>query len=144
MPKELTTVEILKEAAGYFKGARQNLMAGAELLHKIKAEELWKGKHESFSEYLEEDCQISDGMASKLIQVWQFYVIEGGFRGEKMIGADIEKLYMAAKLKSSPEKALSQALTLTRQELKSELNDPDDTCKHPATYKVCTICHGRL
>lgn len=134
---------ILDEAAEYFKVARSNLVYGAALLFKIREEELWKDKFESFNEYLQ-DIQVSQGMASKLIQTYQYYVLDNGLSQAKLAGIDHEKLYMALRLPGTAEKKFISARTLSRSELRQETNDPDDECQHPQTFTICASCHKRL
>lgn len=135
---------ILEKAAKCFTSARRKLIEGAKYLHEVKEKELWKDDHESFSEYLQEKCQVSDSFASKLIQVYDHFCIQGGVAPKELENADTEKLYLALKLPGNPDKQLSQALTLSRQELKSEINDPDDTCKHEEKITICAGCHRRI
>ena len=136
-------VTILEETAQYFSTARVNLIAGAANLHKIREEELWKSEYESFSEYLE-DIQVSQGMASKLISTYQFYVLENNITQAKLVGIDHEKLYLALKLPGTAEKKLTSAMTLSRQELRQEVADPNDECPHDETIKICASCHKRV
>jgi len=134
---------VLDETASFFTTARQNLMAGAAGLYKIRTEELWKEKYASFAEYLE-DIQVSQGMASKLISTFQFYVLDNGFSQAKLENIDHEKLYLALKLEGTAEKKYTSALTLSRQELRQEVIDPNDECTHPETIKICASCHRRV
>jgi len=137
---------ILTQAAQCFTTARQNIYEGAALLYKINEEGLWKDSFDSFGEYVEQDCQLSQGYASKLLQSWKFYVIEGGLSQAKLSGVDAEKLYLALKLPNgTPEKRLIQAQTLSRQELRAELTEKDGVdCQHETTITICASCHKRL
>ena len=117
--KELTG--ILERGAMFFTQARKNLLAGAAILHKISEEKLWEGTYSSFSEYLQEACQISDSLASKLIRVYTYFVLEGKVPQRKIEGVDLEKLYLAIHLPVPIAKQLASASTLSRSELKQEL-----------------------
>lgn len=134
---------ILEQTAECFSSARQNLMAGAAGLLKIKTEELWQGKYDSFSDYLQ-DIQVSDGMASKLIATYKFYVIDNGFSQRKLESVDHEKLYMALKLPGTAEKKLASAQTLSRQELRQSVIDPNDECTHESIISICATCHKKV
>lgn len=136
MTKELST-KILDDAKECFKGARQNLIQGAGLLYTIKKDNLWATHYDSFSQFLESECEISDGFASKLIQVWEGYVVEGGFSQRKIEEVDHEKLYLALKLLGSVEKKLTSAETLTRGELKESVREETNPCNHEGEeYKL--------
>ena len=63
-----------------------------ERLYKIKKEELWMGTYNNFSEFLE-DMGISDGHASKLVQVYARFVLEYGLERLKLAQFGIRKLY---------------------------------------------------
>lgn len=139
---------ILEQASNAFKGARANLLEGARLLNQIKAERLWQDRYESFSEFLE-TCQISDSFASKLIQVYQHYVIEGGFSHAKIGTIDPERLYLAISLPKTTEERYETAKTLSRSELRDEVRESiKGVCEHPLesiiTLNVCTLCHHRV
>lgn len=145
MATNLVTTPITKRAAECFTEARKNLMEGAKYLHEIKAKELWKESHESYSDYLQDECRISDSFASKLVQVYEHYCLNGSFSLKALEGVDIEKAYLALKMPDkSPRHQLEAAKSLSRGELKNELNDPDDSCKHLETYRACANCHKRV
>lgn len=140
------TKNILTATAECFTNARRNVYEGAKLLYQINEEKLWESEYDSFNAFLEQDCQISAGYASKLIQSWKFYVVEGGLSQAKLSHVDAEKLYLALKLPTgSPEKRLTQALTLSRQELRAELAEDENGNEHTCEpLTICKICNKRL
>jgi hypothetical protein len=133
---------ILQEAASCFKGARKNLMEGVSLLYKIRAESLYEPRYDTFSDYLESECQVSDSWASKALTTFQYYVVESGLSHAKLEGTDLEKLYLSVKAGGSPEEKLSKAQTLTRQELKLEIREEVSPHEHN-WIQFCSICHKR-
>lgn len=137
---------ILDQAAQCFTSARRNIYEGTALLYRIDQEKSWEGQFSSFGEYVEQECQLSQGYASKLLQSWKFYVIDGGLSQAKLNGVDAEKLYLALKLPDgTPEKRLIQAQTLSRQELRAELAEKDgEDCQHEQTVTICSRCHQRV
>lgn len=139
---------ILGDAAKCFKHARQNLYEGAALLYKIKEENLWDGKYSSFGEYVEQECQISAPRASQLTQMWKYYVIDGGVSKNRLVGIDVDKLYLAAKLpKGDMEQRLVKALEWNRDDLRAELHTVDGVeCAHPKEKQViiCGCCGKRV
>lgn len=133
---------ILNRAADCFIGVRKQFIEGAKLLHKISTEKLWEGQYGSFGEYVEQECQLSQGYASKLVQLYQYYAIEGGVSHAKLAAVDPEKAYSAMKLKGTPERQLTTALTLSRQELRAEVADKGE--EHRCEYiEICTRCGKR-
>lgn len=138
MSTEIIT-DVLDLASHCFKNARGNLMQGAKYLHQISNEKLWEGQYSSFNEFLEQDCQISPGYASKLIKVYEYYVIQSGVSPRKLEAVDVEKSYMAINLNGQPEHKLLKAAEWNRQELKDALAEgPNgEECSH----KVLIIKH---
>ena len=147
MTKEVSTT-ILAEAAACFKQARKNVYEGAAMLYKIQSENLWDGQYSSFSEYVEQECQVSRSYASKLLQAWKYYVIEGGLPKGNLVGVDPDKLYFALRLPSgTPEQRLVKAREWNREDLRAEIHTVNgEECKHPSDKHViiCGTCGKRV
>lgn len=138
----LPSTNILERAALCFGTVRKNLLWGAELLHKIFHEKLYEGNYSSFEEYVQEECQIKPSFASKLIAVHEYWIVQNQVAPVKLVGIDMEKLYLARKL-GDPQKALIKAQTLTRDDLKAELREEVNCTEHtPVTF--CATCKVRL
>lgn len=137
-------IDFLQEAAKCFGTVRQNLIEGAALLHKIFTEKLYEAKYDSFEEYIEEECQIKPSFASKLIAVHGYWVVESKLSQRKLIGTDIEKLYLARKLEGDPEYNLVKAQTLSRDDLKAELREEVVPCQAHTPVTFCSTCRIRL
>lgn len=136
---------VLTEAALCFIQARRNLIEGAAYLYQISTNSLWEGKFSSLGAYVEQECQLSQGYASKLIKAYEHYVVEGGLSQRKIEGTDPEKLYLAIALTGTPEEQAMKAETLTRSELKQERAMKDDVeCEHLTTIHICASCHQRV
>ena len=144
--KNKISVNILDEAARLFTAARVNLIAGTELLWKIREEKMWEGSFSSFSEYLNSECQISDGQASKLLKSYEYFVITHGFGQDKIAGVDFEKLYLSTSLPFEPEGQLLRAKEWTRQEIRDQLSSgPEGDCKHDCPHvEICSRCSRRV
>jgi hypothetical protein len=141
-------ISLLKQAAEHFKSARKSLIEGAGLLHKISNERLYLGKFDSFGEYLEQECQLSEGTASKLIKVYQHFVIDGGVSPRNLQNVDSEKLYLALRLDMKPSEQLTRAETWSREDLREEvraIGKDEHECKMDMTVVIhpCKTC-GRL
>lgn len=143
---ELQTTEILTNAKQCFDTARLKLMQGAEYLYLISKGNLYEGAYSSFGEFVEQGCQISQGMASKLIKVYEYYVVNGGLERTKLNEIDSEKLYLALNLPGTPEEKMVRAETWTRQEIKAELASKDGVdCTHDCPHvTICSSCNARV
>ena len=112
------------------------------LVYSVYKNELWAGRFSSFGEYVESEdgLGMSQGYASKLRQVEERFVIEGGLSPEKLEGIDYERLYAASKLPGTPEEQLEMARTLTRREIRETKNEIEPH-EHSA---ICGICRMKL
>lgn len=137
-------LDILTSVALSCARVRKNMIEIAEGLYYIKTHESWKFCGDSFEEYLEDKCQIDPGFASKLIKVWQYYVIDGKVEPLNLVDVGTEKLYMAMRLPGPAGAQLVKAGLLTRTEIRNELLDPEDECAHPDTITICAHCHKRI
>lgn len=139
---------ILKDASEAFKSARRGVYIGVALLYRIQKENLWEGQFSSLNEYIEQECQISKGYASKLLQSWKYFVVDGGVLRQNLIGIDPDKLYFALRLpKGTIEQRLVKAREWNREDLRAELAIVDgEECKHPADKRViiCSMCGKRI
>lgn len=115
------------------------------LVYQVWTEKLWEGRFSSFGEYVEspEGLNRSQGYASKLKQVQEHYVIEGGLSEKDISGVDYESLYLALKTAGTPREQLSKAKTLTRSELKAERQD-FVPCAHVNQGNCCFDCWMKL
>ena len=136
----------LELAVFCFQGARRNIVAGMSYLYQVDKENLWEGKYSSFSEFVEQDCQLSKGYASKLVQAWEHYVITGGVSEYKLQDIDAEKLYLAMRLPVAPEQQVIRAGLWSRSELKQELaSTPEGDCQHDCEHiTICSRCSKRV
>ena len=136
---------ILEQAAGHFKSARRDILAGAVLLHRIASESLYKPRHETFGEYVTQECDIGVSFASKLISVVKTYMVEGGLKKQELEGVDVERLYLAIRTRGSLAAKLERARLLTRGDLKQELRDDEHPdCTHEESFTICAKCHKRI
>jgi len=137
---------VLQLAAARLKDARRNLVDGAAYLWQISTKKLWKDKYNSFADYLEEECQISESVASKLVQIYDHYVIKGGLDHERLREIDTEKLYLGMRTDGTAEEQVNRAAALTRGELRDEIHEDEDghDCAHDSTIVICTKCRKRV
>jgi len=125
-----------------------NFLEFAKLLYQIQAQSLWQGRHDSFNSFLEE-LKVSKGTASKLITVYETYVLERGFRNETLAKAGWSSLYSAIKLldEDNTAEVVEKATVLRQKDILLEVQEQSNPCLHEnGTYKVthCSVCHSRL
>lgn len=134
-------MELLQKTKSAFDKFKESLLDAMQLLWEVHESKAWEqtGVY-SFGQYVEDELQISQSMASKLLSNQRHYLVEGGVSQDKIRGIDHEKLYLAQKLSGSPQEQVEKARALTRAELKLEKND-DEEKPHAASFsEVCTIC----
>ena len=133
---------LLEATSDAFKAARRSLLAATHLLYQVREKEAYKSKYDPFSAFVEEECGISRGHASKLLTIYSHYVVEHGVLQQNLEAVDTDKLYLAIRTPGSAQQQLSRAKTLTRQELKLDTNDAEPHDHEPIT--ICAKCHIRL
>lgn len=141
LPQELNDLDKSILVARHF-GKVMNVFR--PLVYSVYKNELWKERFSSFGEYVEsaEGLGMSQGYASKLKQVEEHYVIEGGLSPEKLEGIDYERLYAASKLPGTPEEHAAIAKTLTRREIRETQNEAEETPHEHSP--ICGICRIKL
>lgn len=144
MTKAITTDKYLKETIGLASAIAQSYLVLAERLKKIRDERLWEQGYTSFPEYLLE-LKISEANVSKMISVFEHYVVGLGIKREAVAMQPFSTMYLARKFLDTKEKAdefLADTNGLTRKDVEAKIKDiehPD--CPHSETYTV-EICRG--
>lgn len=130
-----------------FRFVKRTIVACRSALYTVFISESWKGRFSSWDEFVEssDGLDISRGLASRLLAVEKYYVIDNGFSGERLVGIDNEKLYLAIHLPVPIAKQLASASTLSRSELKQELYESKNgECENHIPLTICSRCHIRL
>ncbi len=83
---EIESYNYCEQAIKLKQHAEVTFIALAGHLMKIRDEKLWNAGYTSFEEFLDE-LKISPATASKLISIYQKYVIEYGFTDEELSAA---------------------------------------------------------
>lgn len=131
----------------------EGFVALGERLGRIRDEELYKPQWSTFAEFLEE-MKLSEATASKMISIYQKFVIGFGIAPEKIALAGgwnpAYEISTFAQTKKEAVEWLEKSSTLTRQDLRKELQErksgiPMKECKHKDTYtiKICRDCGER-
>lgn len=139
-------MNILKDCADSFKAGRHHLMMAVAMLYEIKEKELWKGKFDHFTDYIEEECKMDKGQASKLLLSYEHFVVNGPVEPAQLEKVNPERLYLAMKLKGSKVQQFKQALLLPKSDLKQQAvyEQTGEECAHKETITICAHCHKRV
>jgi len=121
----------------------------AKGLQECRDQERYKPLHEDFSDFLEE-LKLSSGKASKLINIYQKFVIEYGIPKEELAQLGgwsvIAEVLPVVKDKKTALDWVEKAKLLRRGDLRKEVKEektgiPMGKCTHKDTYMV-EICRG--
>jgi hypothetical protein len=139
--------EFLRETVYLVRNIETQFIELAMRLSKIRGQHMWKsGGYESFDEYLE-SAKISKGNASKLISVYENYLLPGKLEPKQLDGASYTTLYEAIPLieEHGVTKVVEMVRTLTRSEIQDEIReDKHGVCRHEETIHICASCRKRV
>lgn len=117
-------------------------------LKNIRDNRLFESQWESFSEYVLEFKNLSEGTVSKLINIYEKFVVEYGFAPEQIAEAGgwtvLAETLPVVKTAKQAEHWLLQATALTRSDLRRSISEQKtgieiENCTHPRKYTLC-IC----
>lgn len=124
-----------------------------KLLKEIRDDRLYEQEYDNF-EMLLQDMRLTKGTASKLISVYEQFILKYEISPEQLSEIGYSSLYEIQK--KLPEDAtkkdvvewVEKGKNLTRDDLKKELDKHDDRvkqCLHPDRYliSVCNDCGDR-
>jgi hypothetical protein len=148
----ITPKTYLKETLGLKSDIEGAFLQLGERLKKIRDDKLFEGEYQNFDEFLLE-AKISKATASKLIKVYETFVIGYRMPVKKLSGVGYTSLYAIAGHASSKERAeelVERASILTRDHLEQSLKEEGGgqaRCLHPRgerrTVEVCGACGFR-
>ena len=136
---------LLNECLEAFANARGKIIDALESLWAVHENNAWEGRYNSFSEFCESGLKISRSTGSKYIKVYEHYIKNASLTIQQLRDADVECLYLALGTEGTPEKQYSNALTLSRAELKDEAVEGKFGSAHEHTFgeerwAKCTVC----
>lgn len=119
----------------------------AERLYHIRREEMWTTNWGSWSEYLEE-LDVSEATASKLIKVYEIYVIQYKIDESKLVKLGWDSLYSAipliAESKKKPLEVVEDFAHLRKSDQREVLREakkgPCDHNWEDFKMRRCTNC----
>ncbi len=137
------TNDLLLKTQQAFQQVKGSVVQAMQYLWLVKEEEAWKEVSETFSDYIRDHLDISQGFASKLLAVNKHYLIEGAVSPEHIVGLDYEKLYIAQQTAGTAEEHIEKARLLSRRELREEKVD-DGHIHEPETIEIYKCCGMRV
>ena len=124
-------------------------------LYKISSERMWEAKGlANFEDYLME-IKLSPATASKLISIYETFVIKFDFKTERLAEAGgWSNLYVLSRLdlktKKEADDWIEKTINWSRQDLEQEVKERlgkvDPKCSHPNTYllRICKDCNFKI
>lgn len=150
MKQDLQNLDYCNEALKIEYNLRKGFLVLAEYLYTIRTQELHKPQWETFYEYCLEFKELSPSKISKLISVYEKFIIEYHFPQGNLNGVGWTQLYAIIPRCSTKKEALvwlELAKTLTRNDLNKSLIEVKtgvsmSDCKHQDYFiiKVCRTC----
>lgn len=145
MTTTLTKTQVLEGCINAFKDARSKVADALEMLWAVFETKAWEGSYNSWSEFLEDGLQIARSTGSQYLSIYDNYVKHGGLTVKQLREADMAKLYLAARTGGTPDEQYQRAITLSREELKSEASVKADGSEHECEpLIICKQCGRRM
>lgn len=133
--------------------ARMLYIKMGEMLYNIRNERLYEPAWSSWDEYCMEFKDFSKGSISKVISVYEVFVLKFGINPEKLAEVGWTKLYSLIPMITSKTGALEwikKANLLTRSDIDKELVEAKTgvemrKCKHPDAFliRICPDCGNK-
>jgi hypothetical protein len=116
-------MNLLDQTKAAFAQFRSSVVQAMQYLYQVRESGDWMQVSPTWTDYVKNELEISQGFASKLLSVNKHYLIEGGLSPENIQGIDYERLYIAQQTAGTPEEHVAKAKTLSRRELREEKVD---------------------
>lgn len=153
MKIEEQKLKYCNEALEIEKKLRKGFLILAQYLYKIREGKFYEPQWSSWEEYCWEFKEISPATISKMISVYESFVVKYKFRPRKLESIGWNGLYIMLPLITSKKKAqhwLGLANTLSRSDLFKEIKEKKTgiqmvDCPHKDCYiiKICRTCGDR-
>lgn len=129
----------------------ESFLVLGERLCKIREDRLYEGQHENFESFLDE-IKVSPASASKMIQIYQKFIVEFEFSNEEVAKAGgwslLYTIIPFCKSKSQAKEWMNKTKELPRHELEIAIREERTgidsyECKHDwneVCFKQCKTC----
>lgn len=147
---EIENKNYLKETITIAKRIESAFLELAARLKNIRDNRLYDGEYQNFAEFLWE-IKIAEGTASKLIKVYETFILKFKMKTDKLSAVGWSSLYQIAnniETKEEAEEWVDKAVLLTRDHLVENLKEKTkgvSACQHQDTYvlRICKSCGFR-
>ena len=147
MTKLISDRNYCKETLQFIETISQSFLVLGERLHKIQSERLWETDYSSWEEWVEE-TKMSAGNISKLISVYETWILDCKVDPAKLSAIPYSTLYEMRKLLKSDNSNALQVVEesggLMRKHIEDKVRDVEfPKCKHQNTSRIeiCNDCH---
>lgn len=150
MKKEIQPLNYCTETIHLKRTIQSAFLTLAERLYNIRRDEMWTSNWGSWYEFLEE-LDVSEATASKLIKVYEFYVIGHKIEEQKLVAISWDSLYSAIPLVADggkkPMEVVEDFSKLRKADQREILREAKKgPCEHEweeFRMRRCTVC-GKL
>lgn len=136
---EISVPGLIEETRALWNQGKKVMIQIAWNLNQIQKSDAWQ-EYETFPKFCEAELDIRQSTTSKLLTIASYYLKE--LSPEQIGAVDYELLYASTMLPGTVEENLAKAQTLTRRELREELNESEPHEHLPIT--ICKHCQIRL
>ena len=133
---------INEEITTLVRNIRSNYITLAELLYKMKTENLWQYlSYESFWAYVgSPEISLKRSTVYKLLGIYEKFVLEEKVSHDRLAGVDYNKLDMVrTKVEGDAEEWIEKAKELSRSDLRGEIDGKE---YYPREY--CPFCFKKV
>lgn len=144
---KLPALNYCEETIELVHNIEEAFLSLGERLYKIRNEKMWEGRWDSYDDFLM-DIKISRARESKLVSIYEKYVLEYKIEPEKLAKVNWSNLYTmlpAVKDKKSAEEWVEKGSVMFRKDIEDEVREVKrgGPCEHEFERIVldkCTKC----
>lgn len=132
----------------------KNFLSLAEYLYQIKNNSLWQYGYTSWEEFRDE-IKLSDATISKLMKIYQTFVLDYGFTPDQIVSAGgwsvLAETLPLIRSKTDAEEWLHKSKELSLRDVRAEVREAKlgisatTECSHENAYviRICPDCGNR-
>lgn len=138
------SLDNVEDCIEVFNKGRKLTIEAMVRLYSVFVAKTWEKHASTWTEFVESDLQISGASASKMIGVYEKFLLSSTLKPAQLGNTTIDRLYAAIPLlkeKTLPE-VLSIAETLKPEEIRKTIKGEPEEHRHQY-IEICTICKKR-
>jgi len=141
----------LESTIALVKTIEESFLVLSERLKKIRDDKLYESSYDNFEEFLEE-AKVSPATASKMIQIYEKFILELGFSNEEVVESGgwslLYSIIPFCKNKTQAKEWMGKTKILPRHELEVAIREERTgvdsyKCEHEmqeVCFKQCKVC----